>query len=219
MNKLGIISLLLISAAGCSEHASEEGTGRLQIRLDVDPSVTVSRTKSSDATAFTLEISRDGDIVRTISPIGETPDPIELTAGDYTRALSAQIAQMVSAITGESEPQVTVTLRTMGETVYATEDKQSEKSAEEYSGESLNRTQTDGDTQKTYILVKAADGSQKPLIVTKTEPEIRGVVVVSRGGSDPKMREKIVEAVKTALDLSSTQVCVVGYSEYTYGNE
>ena len=58
MNKLGIISLLLISAAGCSEHASEEGTGRLQIR-------------------------RDGDIVRTISPIGETPDPIELTAGDY----------------------------------------------------------------------------------------------------------------------------------------
>lgn len=148
----------------------------------------------------------------------EAPETVELTAGDYTRALSAQIAQMVSAITGESEPQVTVTLRTMGETVYATEE-QSEKSAEEYSGESLNRTQTDGDTQKTYILVKAADGSQKPLIVTKTEPEIRGVVVVSRGGSDPKMREKIVEAVKTALDLSSTQVCVVGYSEYTYGNE
>lgn len=143
----------------------------------------------------------------------EAPETVELTAGDYTRALSAQIAQMVSAITGESEPQVTVTLRTMGETMYATEDKQSEKSAEEYSGESLNRT------QKTYILVKAADGSQKPLIVTKTEPEIRGVVVVSRGGGDPKMREKIVEAVKTALDLSSTQVCVVGYSEYTYGNE
>lgn len=135
----------------------------------------------------------------------EAPETVELTAGDYTRALSAQIAQMVSAITGESEPQVTVTLRTMGETVYATEDKQSEKSAEEYSGESLNRTQT--------------DGSQKPLIVTKTEPEIRGVVIVSRGGGDPKMREKIVEAVKTALDLSSTQVCVVGYSEYTYGNE
>lgn len=145
----------------------------------------------------------------------EAPETVELAAGDYTRALS----EMVSAITGESEPQVTVTLRTMGETVYATEDKQSEKSAEEYSGESLNRTQTDGDTQKTYILVKAADGSQKPLIVTKTEPEIRGVVVVSRGGGDPKMREKIVEAVKTALDLSSTQVCVVGYSEYTYGNE
>ena len=86
---------------------------------------------------------------------------------------------------------MTVTLRTMGETVYATEDKQSEKSAEEYSGESLNRTQTDGDTQKTYILVKAADGSQKPLIVTKTEPEIRGVVIVSRGEATRKCGRRL----------------------------
>ena len=139
----------------------------------------------------------------------------ELTAKEYTNSLSVQIAQMVAAITGESDPQVTVTLRSMGETVYATEDKQSEKSAEEYSGENLNRTQTDGDTQKTYILIKAADGSQKPLVVTKTEPEIRGVVVVSRYGGDPKAREKITEAVKTALDLSSTQVCVTGFAEYT----
>ena len=99
----------------------------------------------------------------------EAPETVELTAGDYTRALSAQIAQMVSAITGESEPQVTVTLRTMGETMYATEDKQSEKSAEEYSGESLNRTQTDGDTQKTYILVKAADGHSVDEIRTDSE--------------------------------------------------
>ena len=110
----------------------------------------------------------------------EAPETVELTAGDYTRALSAQIAQMVSAITGESEPQVTVTLRTMGETVYATEDKQSEKSAEEYSGESLNRTQTDGDTQKTYILVKAADGSQKPLENGAGDPR--------RGSREPRGR-------------------------------
>ena len=76
---------------------------------------------------------------------------------------------------------MTVTLRTMGETVYATEDKQSEKSAEEYSGESLNRTQTDGDTQKTYILVKAADGSQKPIIVTKN-----GAGDPQRGSREPQ---------------------------------
>ena len=32
----------------------------------------------------------------------EAPETVELTAEDYTRALSAQIAQMVSAITGET---------------------------------------------------------------------------------------------------------------------
>lgn len=145
----------------------------------------------------------------------ETPKTFEVTAEAYAAALSERIARMVSAITGEANPHVTVTLKSMGETIYATEDRQSEKNAQEYAGDSLNKTQTDGDTEKTYILVKAADGSQKPLIVTQTEPEIRGVVIVSQRGNDVQIREKITEAVKTALDLSSTQVCVTGRSEYT----
>lgn len=142
----------------------------------------------------------------------EEPQAVEMTAEVYSAALSEDIARMVSAITGEADPHVTVTLKSMGETVYATEDRQSEKNAQEYAGDSLNRTQTDGDTEKTYILVKSADGSQKPLIVTQTQPEIRGVVIVSQYGGDTQIREKITQAVKTALDLSSTQVCVTGHS-------
>ena len=148
-------------------------------------------------------------------PQEAAPAAVELTAEAYSAAVSERIAQIVSAITGEADPHVTVTLKSMVETVYATEDRQSEKNAQEYAGDSLNKTQTDGDTEKTYILVKSADGSQKPLIVTQTEPEIRGVVIVSRWGNDAQVREKITQAVKTALDLSSTQVCVTGRSEYT----
>lgn len=148
-------------------------------------------------------------------PQEAAPAAVEWTAEAYSAAVSERIAQMVSAITGEADPHVTVTLKSMGETVYATEDRQSEKNAQEYAGDNLNKTQTDGDTEKTYILVKSADGSQKPLIVTQTEPEIRGVVIVSRWGNDAQVREKITQAVKTALDLSSTQVCVTGRSEYT----
>ena len=137
------------------------------------------------------------------------------TQTDQAEILSERIAKMVSAITGEPDPHVTVTLRSSGETVYATEDRRSEKNAQEYSGEELNKTQTDDDTETTYIIVKAADGSQQPLIVTQTEPEVQGVVIVSRMGNDVQIREKITQAVKTALDLSSTQVCVTGYAEYT----
>ena len=49
----------------------------------------------------------------------------EVTAEAYSAAVSAEVAQMVSAITGEADPHVTVTLNSMGETVYATEDRQS----------------------------------------------------------------------------------------------
>lgn len=148
----------------------------------------------------------------------EAPETVETagqTAEEYSAAVAAEVAQMVSAITGETNPHVTVTLRSMGETVYATEDRQSERNAQEYAGDSLNRAQTDGDTETTYIIVKDADGAQRPLVVTQTQPEIRGVVIVSRRGGDAQIRERITEAVKTALDLSSTQVCVTGYAEYT----
>lgn len=137
------------------------------------------------------------------------------SAGLYTKELSEQIAQMVSAITGDPAPHVTITIHSMGETVYATEDRQSERSEQEYNGDNLNKTQTDGDREKNYILVKSSDGSQKPLIISQTEPEVKGVVIVTKFGSDHQMREKITLAVKTALDLSATQVCVTGGPEYT----
>ncbi len=133
----------------------------------------------------------------------------------YDEILSGQIEEMVSAITGESSPHVTVTLSTSGETVYATEDRVSERNSQEYSDSSLNKTLSDGDTEKTYIILKNSDGSQKPLIVTQKKPEIKGVVVISAYGNNTVIREKIMQAVKTALNLSSTQVCVTGQGEYT----
>ncbi len=136
-------------------------------------------------------------------------------SSSYEAYLIDQISVMVAAITDEKAPHVTVTLRTNGETVYATENRTSERNSQEYSDSTLNKTLSDGDTEKTYIIVKNADGSQQPLVVTQIKPEIQGVVIVSKYGNNATVREKITQAVKTALNLSSTQVCVVGHAEYT----
>ena len=51
----------------------------------------------------------------------------------------------------------------------------------------------------------------------KNVPGIDQIVIkeTADGITRAQIREKITEAVKTALDLSSTQVCVTGYAEYT----
>ena len=54
--------------------------------------------------------------------VPETVETAGQTAEEYSAAVAAEVAQMVSAITGEANPHVTVTLRSMGKTVYATED-------------------------------------------------------------------------------------------------
>ena len=48
------------------------------------------------------------------------------------------------------------------------------------------------------------------MTVTKTQPKVKGVVVVSRMAGDPAVQEKLLTAVCTALDVSTAKVCVVG---------
>ncbi len=133
-------------------------------------------------------------------------------ASVYMESVTAELRGIVSAITGENDPHVTLTLESMGKTVYAVEDSRSEKNSEEFSGEAVNRTQKDGNAERTYLVVRDANGGEKALIVSQNAPEIRGVAIVSARGNEAVIRERITEAVRTVLNLSATQVFVTGPS-------
>ena len=47
------------------------------------------------------------------------------------------------------------------------------------------------------------------LLVTEIQPTVRGVVVVCDGGDRDDVRERVIQAVAVALDVSSKRVCVV----------
>ncbi len=135
----------------------------------------------------------------------ETPEPAGASAAEtaeaYAERLEKKLSRMVSAMTGEESPAVLVTLENGGRYVYAADERENSR-REGDSGESSKETETE------HVLVKGSDGTQQALTVTKTEPKIKGVVIVSRYAGDPVIREKLTEAVKTALDLSSSKVCV-----------
>lgn len=124
------------------------------------------------------------------------------TADEYEKKLEREIARVVSAITGETEPAVMVTLKSGSRYVYAVEEKGA--SRQEAAGESSEEKET------AYVILKNAEGAQQALPVTEIQPRIKGVVIVSRYAGDPEIREKLTEAVKTALDISSARICVTG---------
>lgn len=124
------------------------------------------------------------------------------TANEYEKKLEQEIARIVKAITGEAEPAVMVTLKSGSRYVYAVEEKGG--SRQEGSGESSEEKET------AYVILKNAEGAQQALPVTEIQPRIKGVVIVSRYAGNPEIREKLTEAVKTALDISSARICVTG---------
>lgn len=114
----------------------------------------------------------------------------------YISGTQHSLEKIVSSITGEENPVVMITAESSVRQVYATEKKSS-------GGEELK------ESEENYVLVKGTGGTQNPVKIMEVQPEIKGVVVVSKYADNFTVKEKIIDAVRTALDLSSSQVCVV----------
>lgn len=119
---------------------------------------------------------------------------------DYSEYLELKIKDIIKAITGEDEPVVMLTLSGSSEYVYVTEN--SEKIIE-------SETTSQKESEETYIIIENSDGEQEALLVKVLQPEITGVVIATQYAQNATVKESIINAVTTVLDLPSNKVCVV----------
>lgn len=131
------------------------------------------------------------------------------TIAAYTADLEANLEKMISKIKGAGVVQVMVTIEKGVENIYATERKTSKQITNNKSSDLDIKNQENDNTETTYILLKDSDGGQKAVEVTQIQPVVKGVVVVCDGGGNVQVEQQIIDAVTTALDISSTKVCVV----------
>lgn len=132
-----------------------------------------------------------------------------ITAREYESQLEERLAKIVSAITGEENPVVMVTLSNLGEYVYAENGNEKLNQSEKF--EQGEKTQDDRTQENSseYVIIKDSQGNQQTVSVSEIQPEVKGVVIVSKYSNDVFTEEKIIMAVKTATNLSSAKICVV----------
>ncbi len=121
------------------------------------------------------------------------------SAEEYAAYLEEKLRRVVTSITGEDSPEVLVTLESGRRLLYATDEAVDSQSEEQDSRE---------ERKTTHVLLKTSDGAQQALTVTEIQPEVKGVVIVSSRAGEPVIREKLTDAVRTALDISAARVCV-----------
>jgi len=109
----------------------------------------------------------------------------------YARTLEQDLTRIVTAITGERDPAIMVTLENTGSRVYAEDEKESSQEKE-----------------STHVVLEDSQGAQSPLTVTQVQPRIQGIVIVSARAKDPAVKEKLTNAAMTALGIPSSRVCV-----------
>ena len=128
------------------------------------------------------------------------------SAEEFVTKTEEKLMAIIGSIEGAGTCQVMVTLENGVEYVYASQQKLNTDRVEDQSGNSNKVSQRD-DSEKSIIVVDTNEG-RKGLLVTEIQPTVKGVVIVCEGGDQPLVRQRIVDTVTTALNISSQRVCV-----------
>ncbi|MDO4565119.1 MAG: hypothetical protein Q4C04_05845 [Clostridia bacterium] len=147
---------------------------------------------------------------------GETSD-YEIPAQTETAAfegdeLEKRLTEVLSQIRGAGKVEVMVTYETRGELVTATMRQYDESFSETNGGETS--TQTEQRQEITEVATITVSGGEEPIILVEREPEIRGVIVVAEGASDPFVKLDLQRAVSavTGAPLSCIEVFEMTWS-------
>lgn len=124
---------------------------------------------------------------------------------DYSTYLEKKLINILSKINGVGNINVMVTLENSSEKIAATNTTTTTEQTLENDSEGGTREIIRED-QTTQVMTKGNDDSL--LVVKEIKPKVQGVIVVADGAEDPTLKEKLYEAVKTALGITGNKVQV-----------
>ncbi|MDH7576218.1 MAG: stage III sporulation protein AG [Bacillota bacterium] len=124
--------------------------------------------------------------------------------------LERRLEEILSAVAGAGQVQVTVTLAAGPEHVYAKNTSQEKRTIEEKDQAGGTRTTTEINEQGNLVLVQqVSGGKEEPVVIKATRPEIAGILVLAEGARNADLREKLVHAVVTVLAVPPHKVTVL----------
>lgn len=138
--------------------------------------------------------------------------PIEqdviITEVPYETKLEKQLADLLRQASGVGDVEVMITLEdeTLVEPAFNTVS--TEKKSEEKDNEGGVRTVTEKQTNKQAVLLRRS-GEEEAMILKKTAPRIKGILIVADGASSSKTRAKIIKSTATLLDIPIYKISVL----------
>lgn len=125
------------------------------------------------------------------------------------RELESQLLRVLQEMEGVGRVELLITMEGTGESIYATEEQEQRNSESIYSDDgAVQSIQNSHSTEQNYLLVENQEGQRQALLISRSEPQVKGVIVICDGADNPIVREAVTEAVKTVLNITSNRVYV-----------
>ncbi len=146
------------------------------------------------AAVFLLLISCFSDAGKEV----KTESGADFSAREYTRLLEKELENQLSSLDGAGAVKVMLTLENGSESKYATQIIQKNENGGN-SREELNEE---------YVIVKKGASNEECVVISISEPRVRGVAVAAEGADSPNVKKAITETVCAVFDISSADVSV-----------
>ncbi len=142
----------------------------------------------------------------TLSFDGGGKEQSDVTSLEDTSAiekeLEQRLEQLLEQIDGVASVKVMVTLDCTSQRVYARDSKSGDSSQTGSGGSNSSSS------SETSLVLAGSGNSKEPIEQGTILPRVRGVAVVCEGAEDPLVKEKVVNAVISALNVGASRVYV-----------
>lgn len=132
---------------------------------------------------------------------------------EYENQLEQNLAEIICNINGAGSTKVFLTMESSAEQIFASDNSIAQNNSNNTKSSNDTQSQKDITSENKYITVELSDGTQQTVLVKEIQPKVRGVLVVCAGGDNNVVKEKVIDAVTKALDISSSKVSVAGLSQ------
>lgn len=126
----------------------------------------------------------------------------------YEEKLKRDLVDILSQIEGVGKVNAMIYFEGGSISVPAINENNSTRRIEERDNQGGNRVTTENNKNISVVVLNDGVGN-KPLIVRQMNPKVGGVIVVAEGAKHPIIKEQIITAVKTLLNIPANKVSVL----------
>jgi len=126
----------------------------------------------------------------------------------YEKEYESELAEILSQIVGVDDVSVVVNLDSTEEDIIYMDQRNTEQVTTEMDTKGGNRSIRNETDDRKPAFYQDRDG-EKPLIVKKLKPKIRGILVVARGVENLQVKAAVIEAIQRTLDVPVHRISVL----------
>lgn len=140
----------------------------------------------------------------------EVNKAISNTNGDdaYAEMVKQELSDTLSKIDGVGKTYVMIYFEGSSRTVPAININDSNSKSEEKDTSGGKRVTTENNKNQNVVIINE-NGESKPLVLRQNYPPITGVIIVAEGAYNSVVKERILDAVKTALNLNMDKISIM----------